>query len=307
MNSVTIYGLGIIGAVALTVLLGVVSNEVFAWLRPLTRRITVAASRRFRDSDMGERYLEEWQSTISEIPGPVVALIHALSLFFCVRETERLWSTSISTADIEERFDELMSAAHSISQKLQDARARKRITLAQIAQVTKISVDTLRAMERGQFHKIPQGIYIFSYLKDMSGMIGLDVPAVQRQYASLLYRSAGLPPAPVPSFWQRLARIRCALAGHVAYERHFHSRTPVPFHWTYKRCDRCGGVSTMWAEQCGGRTVRGKLDVDSPVTEKLSCDIRPLSWYSATLDAPQRVGELKSPSSWLQRTKARPE
>jgi len=44
-------------------------------------------------------------------------------------------------------------------------RQNRGISLAQIAELTKISVRSLEAIERGEFSKLPGGIYNTSYIR----------------------------------------------------------------------------------------------------------------------------------------------
>src|SRR5215471_8733151 len=53
-------------------------------------------------------------------------------------------------------------------------RQNRGISLAQIAELTKISVRSLEAIERGEFAKLPGGIYNTSYIKQYARAIDYD-------------------------------------------------------------------------------------------------------------------------------------
>ena len=53
-------------------------------------------------------------------------------------------------------------------------RQTKGISLRQIADSTKISIHFLRAIEEGEFHKLPGGIYSISYIRQYARAIGYE-------------------------------------------------------------------------------------------------------------------------------------
>lgn len=53
-------------------------------------------------------------------------------------------------------------------------RKKKGISLNQIAAVTKIGSHYLEAIERGQFHKLPDGVYRLSYVRQYARAIEYD-------------------------------------------------------------------------------------------------------------------------------------
>ena len=64
-------------------------------------------------------------------------------------------------------------------------RQQKGISLGQIARETKISVRYLDAIERGQFAKLPGGIYNISYIRQYARAIDYDAGRLlDRYYAS---------------------------------------------------------------------------------------------------------------------------
>ena len=61
-------------------------------------------------------------------------------------------------------------------------RGNRGISLAQIAESTKISVRSLEAIERGDFHKLPGGIYNTSYIRQYARAIDYDESAILAVY-----------------------------------------------------------------------------------------------------------------------------
>ena len=61
-------------------------------------------------------------------------------------------------------------------------RRNRGISLEQIAQSTKISVRCLDAIERGEFRKLPGGIYNTSYIRQYARAIDYDESAILAVY-----------------------------------------------------------------------------------------------------------------------------
>src|SRR6266581_2084555 len=68
-------------------------------------------------------------------------------------------------------------------------RQNRGITLEQIADSTKISVRSLEAIERGDFAKLPGGIYNTSYIKQYARAIDYDETALLAAYQRELSRA----------------------------------------------------------------------------------------------------------------------
>ncbi len=66
--------------------------------------------------------------------------------------------------------------------ELATIRKNRGITLEQIAKVTKIGVRTLEAIERGEFRKLPGGIYDTSYIRQYARAIDYDEDAILAEY-----------------------------------------------------------------------------------------------------------------------------
>lgn len=70
-------------------------------------------------------------------------------------------------------------------------RTNRGVTLEQIAQATKISLRSLRAIEAGEFKKLPGGIYNTSYIRQYAAAIDFDPAPLLEFY----YRKTGTSPA----------------------------------------------------------------------------------------------------------------
>jgi cytoskeletal protein RodZ len=65
---------------------------------------------------------------------------------------------------------------------LETIRRNRGISLAQIAESTKISVRSLEAIERGDFGKLPGGIYNTSYIRQYARAIDYDESTLLSYY-----------------------------------------------------------------------------------------------------------------------------
>jgi len=63
---------------------------------------------------------------------------------------------------------------NKVSLGLATIRRNRGISLQQIAESTKISIRSLEAIERGDFRKLPGGIYTTSYLRQYARAIDYD-------------------------------------------------------------------------------------------------------------------------------------
>lgn len=61
-------------------------------------------------------------------------------------------------------------------------RRNRGISLKQIAESTKIGVRSLEAIERGEFRKLPGGIYTTSYIRQYAQAIDFDEAAILAVY-----------------------------------------------------------------------------------------------------------------------------
>jgi cytoskeleton protein RodZ len=69
---------------------------------------------------------------------------------------------------------------------LANIRKNRGISLEQIAAATKISVRSLDAIERGEFRKLPGGIYSTSYIRQYARAIDYDESILLAYYAAAM-------------------------------------------------------------------------------------------------------------------------
>ena len=72
-------------------------------------------------------------------------------------------------------------------------RRNRGISLQQIAESTKISVRSLEAIERGEFRKLPGGIYNTSYIRQYARAIDYDESAILAVYHREMTPAGGRP------------------------------------------------------------------------------------------------------------------
>lgn len=65
-------------------------------------------------------------------------------------------------------------------------RSRRGVTLEQIRETTKIGLFFLQAIENGEFHKLPGGIYSTSYIRQYAQAAGVDANPLLQHYRSTM-------------------------------------------------------------------------------------------------------------------------
>lgn len=263
----------LIQAGLVTVLLSLLSREVQAWIPRLATWLVRRAANRLRDPDLRERYSEEWAAAVAEIPGPLVALMHALSLSFTAKDVERAAAAEVTADDVDERFVQLAQAVQRFGDAFAAACRSRGVTLEQLAAQANLDVRDLHSLQRGEFTKVRIGhLRIFAFLPDFDRVLGPDVNEMHRLYSEALSMYGGLGPSPVRAASKR-QKLLCAAFGHEAYTHHIH-RDGIAFHWVYRACERCGETSLMRSEPCNARKMRVRLDIDAPTVERYSCESR---------------------------------
>jgi cytoskeletal protein RodZ len=64
----------------------------------------------------------------------------------------------------------------SVSEQLRQARESQKLTVQQVAEVTKIRTDHLRALEEGNFDVFSAPVYIKGFVRSYATLLKLDVP-----------------------------------------------------------------------------------------------------------------------------------
>lgn len=65
-------------------------------------------------------------------------------------------------------------------------RSRRGVTLEEIRDTTKISMSFLKAIENGEFQKLPGGIYSTSYIRQYAQAAGVDANPLLQRYQAML-------------------------------------------------------------------------------------------------------------------------
>src|SRR6266404_5377546 len=66
----------------------------------------------------------------------------------------------------------------TVAQALNQARQAQNLTVPQVAEITKIRGDYLRALEEGNYDNFPAPVYIRGFVRTYSTLLKLDVPQV---------------------------------------------------------------------------------------------------------------------------------
>ena len=74
----------------------------------------------------------------------------------------------------------------SVAEQLCQARQAKGLTIQQVAEITKIRSDHLRALEEGNFEMFSAPVYVRGFIRTYSTLLKLDVPALMQALDSEL-------------------------------------------------------------------------------------------------------------------------
>ena len=77
----------------------------------------------------------------------------------------------------------------TVAEQLHQAREAKHLTIEQVAQITKIRTDHLRALEEGNFNVFSAPVYIRGFVRTLSTLLKLDVPQVMASLEAELGQS----------------------------------------------------------------------------------------------------------------------
>jgi cytoskeletal protein RodZ len=64
----------------------------------------------------------------------------------------------------------------TVAEQLRQAREAKKLTIHQVADITKIRTDHLRALEEGNYDVFSAPVYIRGFVRTLAGLLKLDVP-----------------------------------------------------------------------------------------------------------------------------------
>src|SRR5512140_214959 len=66
----------------------------------------------------------------------------------------------------------------SVSEQLRTAREARHLSVAQVAEITKLRTDHVRALEEGRFEVFSAPVYVKGFVRTYSNLLKLDVPQV---------------------------------------------------------------------------------------------------------------------------------
>src|SRR5882672_8783 len=66
----------------------------------------------------------------------------------------------------------------TVSEQLRCAREAQKLDIYQVAEITKIKTDHIRALESGNFDSFSAPVYIRGFVRSYASMLKLDVPQV---------------------------------------------------------------------------------------------------------------------------------
>ena len=78
----------------------------------------------------------------------------------------------------------------TVAQQLRQAREAKNLTVQQVADITKIRTDHLRALEEGNFDMFSAPVYIRGFVRTYSTLLKLDVPQIMAALEAELAQTA---------------------------------------------------------------------------------------------------------------------
>jgi cytoskeleton protein RodZ len=70
--------------------------------------------------------------------------------------------------------------------ELASTRQKKAISLEQISETTKIGIRSLKAIEAGEFQKLPGGVYSTSYIRQYARAIEVDEAQILTKYYAVM-------------------------------------------------------------------------------------------------------------------------
>jgi cytoskeletal protein RodZ len=80
-------------------------------------------------------------------------------------------------------------AMPTVSEQLRQAREKQKLTVHQVAEVTKIRTDHLRALEEGNFDVFSAPVYIRGFVRSYCNLLKLDVPQIMSELDAELGRT----------------------------------------------------------------------------------------------------------------------
>jgi cytoskeleton protein RodZ len=90
----------------------------------------------------------------------------------------------LDAIDIEAAEAVMEASPGGLGERLRKAREGRGLTIAKLAEITKVPARTLQAVEREEFAHLPTGIYRRGYVRAYADAVGLDSAECSREYAA---------------------------------------------------------------------------------------------------------------------------
>jgi Helix-turn-helix domain len=247
---------GVLGSIA--------AAEIYAYLPKLARVLVRRAAGRIEDRNVRERVAEEWQATIHDMPGHLMQVRHAVSLFFAASRVEHEWRPELDDPEFIEHVGDIERAIRALGEKIRQARVRGGVELDALSRETCISVAWLRALENGRVGALPQGAYIRGWLGHISNLLRADGQDFRFEFDQIIAHEGLLAPRRPGG---RMRSRRCWVHRYETWK--VHSDAESVFHWEFAECVECGYATLMYPEVCdcsGEPTLRHNLAMQSGTT-----------------------------------------
>src|SRR5689334_11108238 len=87
----------------------------------------------------------------------------------------------------------------TVAEQLRQAREARHLTVEQVAEITKIRTDHLRALEEGNFNVFSAPVYIRGFVRSLSTLLKLDVPKMMATLDAELGKTQQFAEPPPPT------------------------------------------------------------------------------------------------------------
>jgi len=84
----------------------------------------------------------------------------------------------------------------TVGQELRTTRETQKLTLTEVAEITKIRSDHLEAIEQSRFEVFPAGVYVRGSVRTYAALLKLDVPALMARLDAELSQKKGFSQSP---------------------------------------------------------------------------------------------------------------
>ena len=82
-----------------------------------------------------------------------------------------------------------MGVMSTVAEQLRTAREAQKLSVHQLADITKIRTDYIRALEDGNFGAFPAPVYIRGFVRTCASLLKLDVPTIMAALSTELSRT----------------------------------------------------------------------------------------------------------------------